>query len=640
MHIGHWHRWVMFVALFVPGISYAQITIPTHGCHMESFDSPGHGWTLGTISGTSSWTIDSPNKAAINDDQTGGGECILLGGNTPSSTYNFNENSWAMSPEYDLTTTSSPYLEFWFYWANESSTSFDEIWMEYSLDGGVTWLIVSPPIGTDNCYDQNWYNFTDNWGGAETTACWGGGIGPSGWVLTRKCIADLGGEPSVFFRFRISTGTVCEHFGAAVDNFSICEAHLEAKAEYSCHEGLEVSFIDLTTACPDGWLWDFGDGMTSTQQHPVHTYALPGTYAVSLTTTSSLAVSADCGGPFTDRMSFEIELLEASITQTDILCHGAGDGAAAITVTGASMPPFVSWSPAPGIGDGTLNGEMMNPGLYSITITPVTEGCGVISTIVIAEPPPLLLEGESTLTGCASTEGIATLFVSGGTPPYTYLWDDEFSQTTPVTTAVPLGDYTATVTDEHGCQSSMLIPITASEEVSAEFTSSPLAGQITTNPASISFVNTSVNAISWIWDFGDGTMDTLLNPSHTYTAPGEYCVRLIAIDEAGCSDEISACYEVLPPKLFVPNSFTPNGDGLNDQFEIIGVQFFEGMYFAVYNRWGMLVFESNGYANEWNGTDTRGKSLPEGSYVYLLRPGRDLSGNQWNPLKGSLLILR
>ena len=86
--------------------------------------------------------------------------------------------------------------------------------------------------------------------------------------------------------------------------------------------------------------------------------------------------------------------------------------------------------------------------------------------------------------------------------------------------------------------------------------------------------------------------------------------------------------------LVVPNLFTPNGDGINDQFVIRNLMQYQQRELTVLNRWGNQVFRSNNYNNDWDGG-----SLGEGTYFYILRV-RDSSGEGWQVHKGAVAIVR
>ena len=125
----------------------------------------------------------------------------------------------------------------------------------------------------------------------------------------------------------------------------------------------------------------------------------------------------------------------------------------------------------------------------------------------------------------------------------------------------------------------------------------------------------------WI-DFGDGT-DQLPYVSgqlieHDYTVIGDYIITLVLSNELGCTDTFSRQLCVENRLLFyVPNSFSPNGDGFNDilEFEVFGVGDFS---WSVFSRWGEKVFESNSTDSSWDGT-IDGKPLDPGIFVIHIR---------------------
>ena len=106
------------------------------------------------------------------------------------------------------------------------------------------------------------------------------------------------------------------------------------------------------------------------------------------------------------------------------------------------------------------------------------------------------------------------------------------------------------------------------------------------------------------------------NPSYSYSEVGTYCVTLIATDANGCADTILACsFEIFEENLEIPNTFTPNGDGKNDAFEIVGINSFPENNLMIFNRWGNKVYEKDAYDNSWKGTNGKsGKQLPDGAY--------------------------
>ncbi len=123
------------------------------------------------------------------------------------------------------------------------------------------------------------------------------------------------------------------------------------------------------------------------------------------------------------------------------------------------------------------------------------------------------------------------------------------------------------------------------------------------------------------WDLGDGSTATDSVVWHRYRQAGDYQIRLIWEDSVGCLRIDSLpLLRVREPELDIPTVFTPNGDGINDRWEIhyTGVEPFA---LQVYDRQGQLLFEGSSPAQPWAGTDRRGSTLPEGLYFYVLHIG-------------------
>jgi len=131
------------------------------------------------------------------------------------------------------------------------------------------------------------------------------------------------------------------------------------------------------------------------------------------------------------------------------------------------------------------------------------------------------------------------------------------------------------------------------------------------------FINTSTQFVSYLWDFGDGTTDTSFAPTHVYSLPGEYDVTLYITDALGCVDSTTQTITVsLDLNLFVPTGFTPNGDGLNDFFNVVTRNVID-FHLIIFSRWGEILFETRDKNFQWAG-DYKGDPLPEGVYVWKI----------------------
>jgi gliding motility-associated-like protein len=100
--------------------------------------------------------------------------------------------------------------------------------------------------------------------------------------------------------------------------------------------------------------------------------------------------------------------------------------------------------------------------------------------------------------------------------------------------------------------------------------------------------------------------------------PNDTRYLLRAVSDSGCVDTSSVFVKVLFEPV-VPNTFTPNGDGINDRWEIEYLDSYQGSVLEVYNTVGQLVYRSFGYNTPWDGT-TNGRKLPAGTYYYVLDP--------------------
>ncbi len=146
-------------------------------------------------------------------------------------------------------------------------------------------------------------------------------------------------------------------------------------------------------------------------------------------------------------------------------------------------------------------------------------------------------------------------------------------------------------------------------------------GEATPNPGEtnkpINFINRSVGASSYKWEFGDGETSTLENPSHLFNETKEYTVLLIAFNDAGCSDTFPIIVQArVLPLLDVPTAFTPGKFGVNSQVSVVGFGIGK-MDWRIYNRWGQLVFQTANRKDGWDGT-YKGKAQPMDVYTYTL----------------------
>ncbi len=139
----------------------------------------------------------------------------------------------------------------------------------------------------------------------------------------------------------------------------------------------------------------------------------------------------------------------------------------------------------------------------------------------------------------------------------------------------------------------------------------------------VSFTDLSYTGITgWVWDFGDGPPgSSQQHPTHTYGSEGTFVVTLIVTTASGCKDTIQQTVVVEGySSIYVPNTFTPNNDGLNDLFgplfSRIDINSFSMM---IFDRWGNQIFNSTKLGEFWNGkVRNSGEVVQEDVYVYVI----------------------
>ena len=173
-----------------------------------------------------------------------------------------------------------------------------------------------------------------------------------------------------------------------------------------------------------------------------------------------------------------------------------------------------------------------------------------------------------------------------------------------------------TVTSAAGCVNSANLPggITVHPNAVANFGADPGDVNLTTV---VQFIDQSSHTDNWRWTFGDQQLSFEQNPTHLYQDTGLFVVTLIANNQYQCPDTVSLNIHVKEvPSLYIPNSFTPNGDGLNDQFLAV-INDYEEFEMRIFDRWGQQLFMSNDPAVGWDGT-FKGADVKMDVYVYIV----------------------
>jgi gliding motility-associated-like protein len=184
-------------------------------------------------------------------------------------------------------------------------------------------------------------------------------------------------------------------------------------------------------------------------------------------------------------------------------------------------------------------------------------------------------------------------------------------------------DYFVTGTNLFGCTASAVSKVIVHDLPIANFTMSNTDFSIV-SPSSM-FFNSSIDAVSYSWNFGDGSpLSNEDSPYHEFPSvvAGNYTVVLTAISNFGCVDSTERYIEIKDELiLYVPNTFTPDGDNLNNMFSPVFAAGFDPNDYTLYifNRWGQLVFESHDTTIGWNGRyGVDGEFAQDGTYSWKI----------------------
>jgi gliding motility-associated-like protein len=325
----------------------------------------------------------------------------------------------------------------------------------------------------------------------------------------------------------------------------------------------------------------------------------------------------------------------------DTICAGEQVSLTA-TPSGGTGVFVYEWSSIPSGFSGNQASTTDNPALPIQYIIVVTSGGCVHSDtvpVMVRQQPssnfsidtPLCV-GEvtnaSVLGNVIATNNYDWNFGNGliqsgnGSGPYQVLWD------VPGTWPVDL-----TVTDQYGCSSKTIIDVEVNPNPIASF----IANYSGCQPLITAIENTSTGASTYLWDFGDGTSSTDTVSTHSYSSAGTYTITLIATNK-GCSSSSSAIVTSYCDQVFFPGAFSPNDDGSNDFFHEIGALQIISLYYAVYDRWGELIYETNDQnASGWDGT-YKGSKCNVGVYVWYAE-ATFLSGNKFK-FQGNVTLVR
>ncbi|WP_343636564.1 PKD domain-containing protein [Fluviicola sp.] len=420
---------------------------------------------------------------------------------------------------------------------------------------------------------------------------------------------------------------------------------------------LTVNPVPTVSATNNGPLCEGGTMQLQATSLPGTNYSWSGPNGFSAGTQNGSipSVTVSAGGTYTVTTSLNGC---TSSTTTDVVVNsgqvpvitpaGPFCEAAANTMLSASISGG-TWS-GDGIVDATtgeFSPTQAGAGSHSITYT-VTSGCATPATSsILINPMPVVQISTLRSSGCVP---FSTYIVDESNPSGSVTWNfgdgspnsNQLDSVNHTFNSAGCYDITVTSTSQAGCATTTLFPsfICALPNAVAAFSvNDPVHGLM--NPEFHTF-NTSSNASVYSWDFGDGEMSNLFNPSHTYTEDaGNYVITLIANNAGNCPDTAKVTVTIQEELVYyVPNTFTPDGDEFNNVFTPVFTSGFDPFNYTltIYNRWGETLFESNDTQYGWDGT-YNGELCKAGVYTWTVR-FKSSGSDKKNTKTGHIQLLR
>jgi len=336
---------------------------------------------------------------------------------------------------------------------------------------------------------------------------------------------------------------------------------------------LQVVFTDLSTGSVTGWSWDFGDGGSSTQQNPAHTYASAGTYTVSLTTSGP-------GGSDTRTVVDYVTVTDpapaADFAGSPL--SGVAPLAVAFTDLSAGAITTRAWT----FGDGAGSMEQhpshayASAGTYTVSLTVTGPGGSDTKTAVdyvtVGEPAPTAEFTASPTAGPAPLSVAFTDLSTGVVDAWSWDFGDgsSSSERHPVHVYAATGTYAVSLTASGPGGSTTetkpdMIAVSATAPKAA-FDASPTSGFA---PLSVAFTDLSTGAIdAWSWDFGDGQVSSEASPTHAYASRGDHLAQLTVTGPGGSSSASTTIEVTLDPMTGI----VEYGCGTNPDGSLVVVQ--------------------------------------------------------------------
>ncbi|RMG79825.1 MAG: hypothetical protein D6707_07460 [Bacteroidetes bacterium] len=403
-------------------------------------------------------------------------------------------------------------------------------------------------------------------------------------------------------------------------------------------------------ATPSGgngdYLFNWENGLFTTDTITIYPI-VPTTYTVQVTDKNG------CTGD-TSYTVFVRPPLSSSIPQKDTICSGDSI-ILSINISGGDGKYSALWQPTLGINNVNALNPKVSPAYTTTYQVTITDGCNSPAItdeikVIVGEYPSFRINPPTVSRACSPIA--AELSVDTIQLGYQYLWNYgdgkkelvDFNPVGHLYTKPGCYDVSLVVTSDLGCADTVMerCLIKVYPNPKADFSLSNYEPTLL-NPA-VRFINNSDIGNKWEWDFGDGETSDDYDPLHIYEDTGKYLIRLVMMTQYGCVDTAEfELYVDWESEVYIPNAFTPDGDGFNEE---IGPKFiagteFENYEWIIFNRFGEIIFQTTDPHEKWNGAvNNSGSISPSGVYVYRMVYQMKGGKGSNNPRWGTITLLK
>ncbi len=440
---------------------------------------------------------------------------------------------------------------------------------------------------------------TNTSSGTPTEIAWDMGNGD---ILTGEAIAYTYAVPGSYtITLTVTDPNSCNISDTAtgtvvIDPLIEFNASFEIQQNASC-ESLTVNCTNTSTGSGADMVWYMGDGTNYSTANADHVFTTPGTYQIMLI----LSDPSGCVAPDTAFANVELPAVQPIDVQMAVV--QTGDCSLMQVQCTNNMTGDLDW--LWDMGDGTqydtfdASHVYTEPGTYNVTLIVSDPLCGQQATETI---PVVVSNGIPTvqLSAPVLCPG-STVTIDAGATPGIYTWNNGSTDASIIIDQP--GVYTVSVDGDDGCTGTASVSI----EAGMEFTFNDTVHSCPDLPMELTI---PLEGTAYTWS--NGHMD------RTVTVRGAGLYEFAVTDVDGCQHTGSFTVEALDAEaqMFAPNAFTPDGDGINDIFTVVGTGE-ENARMAIYDRWGELLHETSQNPPTWDGF-FNGEVVKQDVYVFQL----------------------